>query len=418
MSPVSRAATSSGIPITTYVQEQEPLPQRAGDEWIRPSDGLVRIWNGAQWIPLTGPAGPPGLQGPTGLQGGEGPAGPQGPTGQQGPAGPPGPQGPGTVGETGAQGPPGPTGPQGPEGAQGPQGATGPQGPAGPQGNPGTAGATGAQGPAGPTGTQGPKGDPGDTGPQGLQGIQGPQGPQGNTGPAGTTDHAQLTNLTTGNPHTQYSQTGHTHSYAATSHTHTEGDLPATLATDTEVATAVSDHAAAADPHPTYLTAAEGNAAYATTGHTHAATNDPRLTTFTSTADQAVSGTALVNITNLSFAVAANSTYLFTMWVDVTAAGGTSPTHNYQLTGPASPSRVMVKRTQMTSATAQSTSTVTALATGFGAGAIVANIKQIFEGIIMTGANAGTVQLAVTPGGTLPTATIGRGSGGYAMKVA
>jgi hypothetical protein len=34
------------------------------------------------------------------------------------------------------------------------------------------------------------------------------------------------------------------------------------LATDAEVATAVSDHAAAANPHPTYLTQTEGDAAY------------------------------------------------------------------------------------------------------------------------------------------------------------
>jgi hypothetical protein len=39
---------------------------------------------------------------------------------------------------------------------------------------------------------------------------------------------------------------------AAASHSHVEGDLPATLATDTEVATAVSNHAAAADPHTGY----------------------------------------------------------------------------------------------------------------------------------------------------------------------
>jgi len=291
-------------------------------------------------------------------------------------------------------------------------------------------------------------------------------------------DHASLTNLTAGNPHTQYSQTTHNHdtaysatshghSYAAPTHSHALADLPGTLATDAEVAAgyattghthaaaapavhaashasagtdaitpanigaapsshthpyegsgAVATHEAAADPHPTYLTAAEGNAAYATTGHTHAAANDARLLTFTSTADQAVTGTALVNVTNLAFAVAANSTYIFSMWADVTAAGGTTPTHNYQFTGPASPTRVMIKRTQMTSTSAQSTTTVTALATAFGAGAIVAGIKNIFEGVIVTGANAGTIQLAVTPGGTIPTATIGRGSGGYALKVA
>ena len=39
---------------------------------------------------------------------------------------------------------------------------------------------------------------------------------------------------------------------APASHSHAEADLPTTLATDTEVATAVSNHAAAADPHTGY----------------------------------------------------------------------------------------------------------------------------------------------------------------------
>lgn len=180
----------------------------------------------------------------------------------------------------------------------------------------------------------------------------------------------------------------------------------------------VTAHEAAGDPHPGYLTAAEGNAAYATAGHTHAGAPDARLTVFAKTADQAVTGTAVTDVTSLAFAVEANSTYIFSMWVDITASAGTSPTHNYQFTGPAGITRFMAKRTQMTSATAQSTSTVAALATGFGAGATVANIKNIFEGVIVTGGTAGTVQLRVTPAGTNPTSTIARGSGGYAMKAA
>lgn len=142
------------------------------------------------------------------------------------------------------------------------------------------------------------------------------------------------------------------------------------------------------------------------------------LTTFYKNADQAVSGTALVAVSGLAFPVVASGVYIFSMWIDITASGGTSPTHNYSFTGPASPTRFMAKRTQMTAAAAQATSVVAALSTLFGAGATVANIKNIFEGIIWVGANAGTLQLNVTPGGTAPTSTIARGSAGYAMKVA
>lgn len=40
------------------------------------------------------------------------------------------------------------------------------------------------------------------------------------------------------------------------------GDIPSTFATDAEVAAAITAHEALANPHPVYLTAAEGNAAY------------------------------------------------------------------------------------------------------------------------------------------------------------
>jgi hypothetical protein len=41
-----------------------------------------------------------------------------------------------------------------------------------------------------------------------------------------------------------------------------EADIPSTIARDTEVTAAVAAHVAAVDPHPGYLTPAEGNAAY------------------------------------------------------------------------------------------------------------------------------------------------------------
>lgn len=86
--------------------------------------------------------------------------------------------------------------------------------------------------------------------------------------------------LTPAEGNVAYAPNSHTHDPSAPApHSHAEADLPSTLATDTEVATAVSNHAAAADPHPNYLTAAEGdalfltptegNAAYSAAGHTH-----------------------------------------------------------------------------------------------------------------------------------------------------
>lgn len=437
MSPVSRRPTS--IPISTFVTETEPVPLRAGDEWIRPSNGDIKKWSGSTWLSVRGPAGPTGS---TGGLGPEGPIGPQGPAGIPGPQGPAGPQGPGTTGETGAQGPAGPAGPQGPAGAQGPKGDTG---------NDGAAGAAGAQGNIGPQG------------PQGIQGAQGPAGPEGPQGPAGTVGthehdaayspighthaysptshnhdavyaalghshdlsgysttshnhsgvyapvHSHPYASDTHNHDSAYSATGHTHAYSPTSHNHdasysasghthtlADGDIPASIARDSEVA-----------------------AAYSPIGHTHgAAGNDPRVITIHKAADQAITGTAVVDVTSMSFPVEANSTYIFQMWVDIIAAGGTSPTHNFQFTGPASPDRVSIKRTQMSTATAQTVGVVTAFATGMGALAYVANTKHIFEGVIKTGATAGTVQLRVTPAGTSPTSTIGRGSGGVATKVA
>lgn len=50
-----------------------------------------------------------------------------------------------------------------------------------------------------------------------------------------------------------------------------DGDIPATIARDSEVTTAISNHEAAADPHPGYTTAAELSSAIST----HEAAADP-----------------------------------------------------------------------------------------------------------------------------------------------
>lgn len=87
-----------------------------------------------------------------------------------------------------------------------------------------------------------------------------------------------------------YSPAAHNHdaSYASTAHLHddryyTETEVDTALAGKSDTghnhsgtydpagtaSAAVAAHEAAVDPHPTYLTAAEGNAAYATAGHNH-----------------------------------------------------------------------------------------------------------------------------------------------------
>ncbi|SDH18964.1 Collagen triple helix repeat-containing protein [Sinosporangium album] len=87
----------------------------------------------------------------------------------------------------------------------------------------GGGGGQGPPGPEGPQGPQGPQGDPGSQGVQGVKGDKGDPGIQGIQGPKGD-----------------------------------PGD-PAPIAA----------HEAAADPHPQYLTVAEGSAAFAVATHHH-----------------------------------------------------------------------------------------------------------------------------------------------------
>jgi len=79
---------------------------------------------------------------------------------------------------------------------------------------------------------------------------------------------------------------------ASSSHNHAGVYDPAGTA-----ASAISAHEAAADPHPTYLTSTEGNAAYSAAGHAHAGVYDP-------------SGTAAAAITAHEAASDPHPTYL------------------------------------------------------------------------------------------------------------
>jgi hypothetical protein len=139
----------------------------------------------------------------------------------------------------GEQGPPGPAGPEGP---QGPQGAVGP---AGPQGDPG------------PQGIQGVKGDTGDAGPQGIQGEQGLQGIQGIQGVQGPAGPGVPTGGTAGQYLRKSSGTDFDTAWSAL----LDADIPATIARDSEVTSAISTHEAAADPHTGYQRESEKGAA-------------------------------------------------------------------------------------------------------------------------------------------------------------
>lgn len=126
----------------------------------------------------------------------------------------------------------GPAGPVGPEGPQGPAGADGQDGAQGPQGLPGADGAQGPQGVKGDTGDTGPAGAPGTTSWNGITDKPATFAPT--IGPTGTTavagNDARLTDART-----------------PVAHSHLDADIPAAIARDSEVTSAVAAHAAT--PH-------------------------------------------------------------------------------------------------------------------------------------------------------------------------
>lgn len=127
------------------------------------------------------------------------------------------------------------------------------------------------------------------------------------------------------------------------------------------------------------------------------------------TANQNMTLTGATAITDMDIQLEANAAYDVKIVINIGTQTGTSPTANYSLTGPASPTVVSLKRTQMSTATAQTTSVITSF-TAFGALAQVANTVHVIEGTIVNGANAGTLQLLVAMAGTTPNGQILQGS--------
>jgi len=130
-----------------------------------------------------------------------------------------------------------------------------------------------------------------------------------------------------------------------------------------------------------------------------------------------MTATAQTAVTDMSFPVVANATYVFQMVVPVTTSSGTSPTTAYGLTGPASPVAVAATCRQSTSTSVEASNVITAFG-AFPAGAQAANTRSEVEGVVQTGANGGTVQLTCARAGTTPSMVIPAGAHGSWVRVA
>lgn len=140
-----------------------------------------------------------------------------------------------------------------------------------------------------------------------------------------------------------------------------------------------------------------------------------KILTAKNSSPQAITG-AIGDVTGLAVSLAANTTYRVYVNIPISTSTGTSPTLQLGFTGPASPTVVNLRRIQMTSATAVANAVITSFTT-FAAAASVANTHHTIEGTIVTGANAGTLQLRAAAAGTTPSITIAQGASIVAIAV-
>lgn len=234
----------------------------------------------------------------------------------------------------------------------------GPEGPAGPPGQDGAPGERGPEGPQGPSGDDGAPGEQGPPGQPGADGEAGAQGPAGQDGAPG--------------------QTGQQGPKGDTGNTGPAGNDGA--------------------PGTPGAPGAPG------IGFTFAAKKS---------ADQAFTATALANVTDLAFAVAATTAYEFELVVPLTSAA-TGTGWQLGFTGPAAPSAFLAVCEYQSSATAWTTATLQALgAFPLVTAAYAAAPSQILcriTGHIITGAAGGTVQLQARSEVANSAITVRRGS--------
>jgi len=169
----------------------------------------------------------------------------------------------------------------------------------------------------------------------------------------------------------------HSHPYAATSHMHVDGDLPAGLARDAEVA-----------------------AAYSPLGHTHA--GGPTFAKLT--APQVSAITAFADITGFSRAIAAGE-YVHFRAVLVYRANATTTGIRLAVNGPSSPTvlayRTSTSRTNAAQSAAGATDNETTYvaqtydqpAADSGVAAAATDYLATIEGVIQNGGNAGTLAM-------------------------
>jgi hypothetical protein len=135
---------------------------------------------------------------------------------------------------------------------------------------------------------------------------------------------------------------------------------------------------------------------------------EPIITYAKKTQAQAITG-AIGDVTDMVVALKANTNYKVYVNIAISTSTGTSPTLQLGFTGPATPTYVSLRRSQMTSTTAVANQVITSFTT-FTAGASVANTHHLIDGIIINGANAGNLQLRAAGAGTTPSITIAAGA--------
>lgn len=125
------------------------------------------------------------------------------------------------------------------------------------------------------------------------------------------------------------------------------------------------------------------------------------------------STTTPADITGLSWSLAANTEYGFAC--TITHLGTATSGPRFNLNGPASPTTVAIRYQRATSATADTTSTLTAFSASAQTAAITSSgnttvLVSKFNGVIINGANAGTAQFMLTSSTAGQTVTVYRGS--------
>lgn len=190
------------------------------------------------------------------------------------------------------------------------------------------------------------------------------------------------------------------------------GNLPTTAVLTSDL----NGHSANANSHGDFLTQSEADILYSFLAHTHAGGPGVTAGVFRKLIPQTMTSTSQTAVTDMTFPIAANSTYFFNMNIVVPTSTGTSPTTAWGFTGPAG-CTLAVQGKIDTSTSVQTTGSLAAFG-NFAASAQVANSGAYFQGIIISTGTAGNVQLTAARGGTSPNMSVGQACNGFWIKTA